>query len=74
MPTGSARAMFYRSLAISPVDFESEQQFYISQVSRPSCWMNILPAGGLVQRPEYSYGCNCAFPLQTPIVLIPEGD
>jgi len=47
MPTGSARAMFYRSLAISPVDFESEQQFYISQVSRPSCWMNILPAGGL---------------------------
>ncbi len=73
-PTGSARAMFYRSLAITSFDFESERQFYVSQVNRPSCWMNILPAGGLVQMPEYSYGCNCAFPLQTSIVLIPEGE
>lgn len=71
-PTGSAKAMFYRSLAIASFDFETEKQFYISKVNRPSCWMSILPANGLVQMPEYSYGCNCAFPLQTSIVLIPE--
>jgi outer membrane protein assembly factor BamB len=71
-PTGSARAMFYRSLAIASFDFASEKQFYISTVNRPSCWMNILPAGGVVQMPEYSIGCNCAFPLQTSIVLVPE--
>jgi outer membrane protein assembly factor BamB len=71
MPTGSARAMFYRSLAIATFDFESETQAYVSRVNRPSCWMNILPAGGVLQMPEYSYGCNCAFPLQTSIVLIP---
>ena len=74
MPTASARAMFYRSTAIASFDFETEKQFYVSKVNRPSCWMNILPAGGLVQMPEYSYGCNCAFPLQTSIVLIPEGE
>jgi outer membrane protein assembly factor BamB len=71
-PTGSARAMFYRSMAIASFDFETEKQFYISTVNRPSCWMNILPAGGVVQMPEYSIGCNCAFPLQTSIVLVPE--
>jgi outer membrane protein assembly factor BamB len=70
-PTGSARAMFYRSLGIASFDFETQQQFYVSSVNRPSCWMNVLPAGGIVQMPEYSIGCNCAFPLQTSIVLLP---
>ncbi len=72
MPTASEGALFYRSTAIASFDIEAEKQFYISKVNRPSCWMNILPAGGLVQMPEYSYGCNCAFPLQTSIVLIPD--
>ncbi len=70
-PTGSDRAIFYRSLAIASFDIETEKQFYISSVSRPSCWMNIIPAGGMVQIPEYSYGCNCAFPLQTSMVFVP---
>ncbi len=74
MPTASECSLFYRSTAVATFDIASETQSYISRVSRPSCWMNILPAGGLVQMPEYSYGCNCAFPLQTSIVLIPEGE
>lgn len=71
MPTASEYSMFFRSLAVGGYDFESGQPFYISQVSRPSCWMSILPAGGVVQMPEYSIGCNCAFPLQTSIVMAP---
>ncbi len=70
-PTGSARAIFYRSTGIASFDFASETQFYVSDVSRPSCWISVLPAGGLLLMPEYSIGCNCAFPLQTTIVLVP---
>ncbi len=73
-PTASARAMFFRSLVIASLDFASEKMHYLSQVSRPSCWMSILPAGGLVMMPEYSIGCNCAFPLQTSIVMAPVAD
>jgi len=40
-PTGSERAMFFRSLGISGIDLEKEKQFYISDVSRSSCWMNV---------------------------------
>ena len=71
-PTGSARSIFYRSMGIAAYDFESGRQSLVSDVSRPSCWMNVLPAGGLLLMPEYSIGCNCAFPLQTTIVLAPQ--
>lgn len=70
-PTGSGRAIFYRSMGVASYDFASRQSCYVSDVSRPSCWMNVLPAGGLLLMPEYSMGCNCAFPLQTSIVLAP---
>ncbi len=70
-PTGSLHNLFYRSLAVASYDTIGDKQFYISQVSRPSCWMNILPTSGLVLLPEYSLGCNCAFPLQTSFALLP---
>ncbi len=70
-PTASARAMFYRSMGIACYDFASGTQFYVSDANRPSCWMSVLPAGGLVLMPEYSVGCNCAFPLQTSVALAP---
>ncbi|MCK5863180.1 MAG: PQQ-binding-like beta-propeller repeat protein [Candidatus Hydrogenedentes bacterium] len=44
----------------------------LSEVSRPGCWLNIIPAGGMVLVPEASSGCTCAYPLQTSIALIPE--
>ncbi|MBI5723030.1 MAG: PQQ-binding-like beta-propeller repeat protein [Planctomycetes bacterium] len=70
-PTGSLLALFYRSTGVGSYDIASGRQFYVSDVSRTSCWMNVLPAGGLLLMPEYSVGCNCAFPLQTTVVLAP---
>jgi len=46
----------------------------LTRVSRPGCWINIIPAGGLVSIPEFSSGCTCSYPLQTSIVLMPKGD
>ena len=42
----------------------------LSQVSRPGCWINIIPAGGLVLIPEASSGCSCPFPVQTSMAFV----
>lgn len=39
----------------------------LNQVSRPGCFINIIPAGGLVLIPEASSGCTCAYPMQMSI-------
>ncbi len=38
---------------------------------RPGCFINIIPAGGLVLMPEASSGCGCAYNFQTTVVLMP---
>jgi len=43
----------------------------LNSVTRPGCWINIIPAGGLVLIPESSSGCTCSFPLQTSMAFIP---
>jgi outer membrane protein assembly factor BamB len=44
----------------------------LNTVSRPGCWINMIPAGGLVLIPEASSGCTCGFSLQTSVAYIPE--
>lgn len=39
--------------------------------SRPGCWINIIPANGLVLIPEASAGCVCHFSLQTSMGFLP---
>ena len=43
----------------------------LNTITRPGCWINIIPAGGLVLIPEASSGCTCGFPLQTSLAYIP---
>jgi len=44
----------------------------LTRVNRPGCWINIIPAGGLVMIPESSSGCTCDYPIQTSFVFIPK--
>ncbi len=44
----------------------------LTKVTRPGCWINIIPAGGLVLIPESSSGCTCGFPLQTSLAFVPK--
>jgi outer membrane protein assembly factor BamB len=44
----------------------------LNSVSRPGCWINMIPAGGLLLIPEASSGCTCGFSLQTSLAYIPE--
>ncbi len=39
--------------------------------TRPGCWINMIPACGLLFVPEASSGCTCAFPLQTSLAYAP---
>ncbi|NQT88971.1 PQQ-binding-like beta-propeller repeat protein, partial [bacterium] len=44
----------------------------INSVTRPGCWINMIPAGGLLLVPEASSGCTCAFPMQTSLAYAPK--
>ncbi|MDC0935458.1 PQQ-binding-like beta-propeller repeat protein [Pirellulales bacterium] len=41
---------------------------------RSSCWLNIIPSGGLLLAPEMSSGCSCAHSLQTSVAFIPQAE
>ena len=40
-------------------------------ITRPSCWINIVCANGLVLMPEGGSGCACAYPIQTSMAFAP---
>ncbi len=68
--SGSEHCLFYRNSNPTMLSlFPGGAPRRITHVSRPGCWINILPAGGLVLLPEASSGCVCAFPLQTSMAL-----
>ena len=43
----------------------------LNAVSRPGCFINILPVAGLVLIPEASSGCTCDYPMQTSVAFRP---
>ena len=45
----------------------------LTAITRPGCWINIIPAGGLVLIPEASAGCTCAHSIQTSLAFAPKG-
>jgi len=72
--TGSAHYLYGRGSnpRIYPLDMPSTEGIPLTKVSRPGCWLNIIPAGGLVLIPESSSGCTCAYPVQTSLALVPK--
>jgi SAM-dependent methyltransferase len=40
--------------------------------TRPGCWINMIPAGGLLLIPESSAGCTCDYPIQTSMAFMPQ--
>lgn len=69
----SASCMFSRYVTPRMFSIENGQYLSLTSVTRPGCWINILPAGGLVLIPEASSGCTCYYPVQTSIALAPIG-
>lgn len=70
--SASGNSLFWRGgnpWMISPDTGESAKR--LSYITRPGCWINIIPAGGLIMIPEASSGCTCAYSIQTSLTFGP---
>ncbi len=71
--SASAQCLFWRGA--NPWMYDLGPQggpIRLNTVSRPGCWLNMIPAGGLLLIPEASSGCTCGFSLQTSLAYIPQ--
>jgi outer membrane protein assembly factor BamB len=71
IPTASASALFFRQNSAFMYDIASDRRIDLTRVTRPSCWMSMVPAGGLLMMPEASSGCTCGFAMQMSMALAP---
>ena len=69
--SASANALYFRSKNPTAYLPSTGQFKKITTVSRPGCWINAIPAGGLLLIPEASSGCTCAFPIQCSLAFAP---
>lgn len=70
--SASADAIFFRSKNAAGYQMESGRTEVISKVSRPGCWINMIPASGLLLIPEASSGCTCNVPIQCSMAFAPK--
>ncbi len=71
--SASANCIFWRGGNPWQWDLDSDRKPQrINNVTRPGCFINMVPAGGLLLIPEASSGCTCQFPLQTSLAYVPE--
>jgi len=52
-------------------DLQNGRRTPLSTATRPGCWINTIPAGGLILIPEASAGCTCEYAIQTSLALAP---
>jgi len=68
---GAPNALFYRSGVTAYYDLEGDSGTTHFGAQRPGCWINCIPANGLVLMPEASSGCVCPFALMCTTVFKP---
>jgi outer membrane protein assembly factor BamB len=69
--SASANALYFRSRNPTAYLPSTGKFKKITTVSRPGCWINAIPAGGMLLIPEASSGCTCAFPIQCSLAFAP---
>ncbi|NUQ61968.1 MAG: PQQ-binding-like beta-propeller repeat protein [Pirellulales bacterium] len=70
-PSASPHSLFFRSLCLGYYDLEGDYGTMHFGAQRPGCWINFIPAGGLLVVPEASAGCMCPFPNMCTVVFHP---
>jgi outer membrane protein assembly factor BamB len=68
--SASAHTLFYRSFFAAIYDITQDKGLNLFGAIRPGCWLNMIPAGGLMIMPEASSGCTCSFPLKCSLALV----
>lgn len=71
LPIGSPNCLFFRSMNLGYYDLNRDDGTMHFGAQRPGCWINFIPAGGLVLMPEASAGCMCPFPNMCSVAFQP---
>ncbi len=69
----SRHLMVYRSATLGYYDLVDQDGTQNYGGMRPGCWINAIPAGGLVLVPDASAGCTCSYLNQSWMALEPIG-
>ncbi len=69
--SASASSLFFRQSNPTLFDLVNNKYDKVTAVTRPGCWINMIPAGGLLLIPEASSGCTCNFAVQTSLAFLP---
>ena len=73
--SGAGDCLFFRSGNPTVMDLRpslpEQDRFRKISPTRPGCWINIIPADGLVLIPEASASCVCHYSLQTSMAFQP---
>ena len=70
--SASATTFFFRNATACMFDIAGNKIEAVSAVSSPGCYINLIPAGGLLLAPEASSGCSCNFAVQTSQAFLPD--
>lgn len=66
--------MFFRSMSTGFYNLEQDEGTEHFAGQRPGCWINSIPANGLLMVPEASAGCVCLFSIAATVVFEPRPD
>ncbi len=69
--SATAHLMFYRSKTTAFYNLDSDEGTEHFGGQRLGCWINTIPANGLVMVPEASAGCVCLFSIASTLVFEP---
>ena len=61
--------MVFRSATLGYFDLQVQENVESFGGMRPGCWINAIPAGGLVLVPDGSAGCDCSYQNKTWLAL-----
>ncbi len=61
-PAASPHMLLFRSYNLGWYDLDNDFGTQHFGGQRPGCWINFIPANGLLMMPEASSGCMCPFP------------
>jgi len=68
-PAASPNVMLFRSYTLAWYDLVGDFGTQHFGALRPGCWINFIPANGLLMVPEASSGCQCPFPNTCTVVF-----
>ncbi len=61
--------LVYRSATLGYRDLINDTETQNYGGIRPGCWINAIPAGGLILLPDAASGCTCSYLIQATIAL-----